>query len=207
MVRIVTLALLTLTLSFLATAAVWAQDKDKEKDKKVQADPRLNKSAPTFELPGTDGKNHKLTDYKGKTVIIHFQSNQCPWERAYQPILSKLASDNPNVVFLGINSNKAETMEEIKATQDKEKIPYVILKDKGNKVADDYGAQTTPHIYIIDATGKLVYVGGVEKAPANASSVGKAKEQYLTENLAAIKDGKALPYTQTLSKGCGIKRE
>jgi peroxiredoxin len=203
MVRIVTLALLTLTLSFLAVANVWAAD-----DKKAPEDSRLNKGAPTFDLPGSDGKNHKLTDYKGKWVVLHWQSNKCPWDQAYQPILNKLANDNTDVVFLGINSNKTETMEEVKATQDSLKIPYLILKDKGNKVADAYGAETTPHMFIIDPAGKLVYLGGIEKLPSSVNAVGKSKDQYLSANLASIKEGKALAFPgKTVPKGCTIKRE
>lgn len=203
MIRIVTLSLIALVLSLIVSVGVSAQAQDNKKD----GDPRINAPAVTFELPGTDGKNHKLTDFKGKTVVIHFQGVQCPWERAYQPILNKVANDNPNVVFLGINSNKAESMDDIKALQTKENIPYVILKDKGNKVANDYGAQTTPHIFIVNAEGKLVYAGGIEKAPASTKAVGKSSEQYLVPVLEALKDGKPLPYTVTVPKGCTIKRE
>jgi peroxiredoxin len=204
MIRTVTYALFAATLALLATTAVWAA-KD-EKKASVDQDSRLNQPAPTFELPGTDGKNHKLTDYKGKTVVLVWEGTKCPWDRAYQPILSKLASENSGVVFLGINSNKSEPMEEVKEVQNKENIPYVILKDANAKVAGDYGAQTTPHIFIIDANGKLVYIGGIEKAPSGVDSVGKSSEQYLAPNLAAIKEGKPLPHTKTVPKGCSIKR-
>ncbi len=204
MIRTVTCALLTLTLAMLVTAAAWAKD---DKKPAVEQDSRLNQPAPSFDLPGTDGKNHKLSDFKGKTVVIHWEGTACPWDRAYQPILSKLASDNPSIVFIGINSNKTESMDDVKALQSKENIPYVILKDAGNKVADDYGAQTTPHMYIIDPTGKLVYLGGVEKAPTGVNGVGKSSEQYLSANLAAIKEGKPLPFTKTVPKGCTIKRQ
>jgi peroxiredoxin len=200
MIRTVALSVLALVLSVIVGVSAFAQAK-------TEQDPRINQPAPSFELTGTDGKSHKISDFKGKIVVIHFQGVQCPWERAYQPILNKVANEHPDVVFLGINSNKAESMDDIKALQTKENIPYVILKDPGNKVADLYGAQTTPHMYIIDKEGKVVYHGGIEKAPANMKAVGKSSEQYLVPVVAALKEGKPLPATVTVPKGCTIKRQ
>lgn len=181
----------------------------------VRADmhnPEIGKPAPAFELQGSDGKTHTLESFKGKIVVIQFQSTRCPWERAYQPILNELAKkyasgDDAKVVFLGINSNKAETMEEIKATVEKEAIPYVILKDPGNKVADAYAAKFTPHMYIVHADGNLVYNGGIEKAPSSPSGAGKSEEQYLAPALDALLAGNAIAQAETKAIGCTIKRE
>ena len=76
----------------------------------------------------------------------------------------------------------------------------------GAKVADQFGAQTTPHVFVINKEGVLVYRGGIEQAPGRPSDCGQMQEQYLEPVLVALTEGKPLPYTETKSKGCGIKR-
>lgn len=182
----------------------------------------VGKPAPAFELQGSDGKTHKLADYQGKIVVVVFHSLRCPWAVAYDPVLAKIASGyttsagkerskeagkTTEVVFLGINSNKSESMDEIKAANSKSPLPFVVLKDPGNKIADAYGARTTPHTYVIDQSGALRYVGGIEKAPSSPDGVGKSSEQYLGPVLAALVQGKEPPFTKTAAIGCTIKRQ
>lgn len=174
--------------------------------------------APQFELPDIEGQTHKLADYKGQVVVLHFQSCRCPWDVAYQPILNevahKFAAQHEQgriaqpVTFVAINSNRAESVQVIKEYADEGKITYTVLKDTGNKVADLYKAQTTPHIFIIaaDDTQTLVYAGGVEKAPLSPREVGQSREQYLEPVLDALGAGQKLPVSKTQSIGCSIKR-
>lgn len=186
--------------------------------------PAIGQAAPDFTLKDVDGKEVKLADYRGKIVVLHFQSMNCPWDAGYQPILDKVASGyqpaktdkaadepkdagKPEVVFLAINANHNEKAEDLKAYHDKAHMTYPILKDAGNKVADAYAAQTTPHMFVIDEKGVLRYKGGVEKAPVSPKDVGKSKEQYLGPVLDALTQGKEPPYTSTQSHGCTIKRE
>ncbi|MCX5660967.1 MAG: redoxin domain-containing protein [Planctomycetota bacterium] len=173
----------------------------------------VGKPAPAFELQGTDGKTHKLSDYQGKIVVVVFHSLKCPWAVAYDPVLGKTVTGfakpkddkAPEVVFVGINSNKAESLDQIKAAS--ARLPFPILKDPHNKVADAYGARTTPHTYVIDQKGTLRYVGGIEKAPTAPDEVGKSSEQYLGPVLAALVEGKEPPVTKTAAVGCTIKRD
>ena len=69
-----------------------------------------------------------------------------------------------------------------------------------------FGATTTPHIFVIDEEGTLVYRGGIEKAPSSPSQCGQMKQQYLEPVLTALVADQPLPYTDTKSKGCSIKR-
>jgi peroxiredoxin len=164
--------------------------------------------APWFRLPGSDDEKHSLEDFKGKIVVIHFEAVNCPWDQAYQPILNKVCAEyGKDVVFIGINSNSTETMEDVKGIIKKDDIPYLVLKDAHNNIADAYGAQTTPHIFIVDAKGILRYKGGVEKAPTTVKGVGQSSEQYLVPVLKALIAGDDPPVTETKSKGCSIKRE
>jgi peroxiredoxin len=207
---------LTLVLSMLLMTANPTSAAEKERDGKLE----VGKPAPAFELKGLDGETtYKLADYRGQFVVITFQSATCPWERAYQPALNAYATEygkqtveidgkeKPKFVFLAINANFNEKPDQIKAMAEKEKMTYPILKDPGNKVADAYSALTTPHIYIVDPAGNLAYQGGIEKAPRSPSQATKSEEQYLKPVLNALGSGSEVPYTDTISIGCTIKRE
>ncbi len=178
----------------------------------------VGQPAPSFELKDTQGKLHRLSDYAGKVVVIHFQSCNCPWDKAYQPILNDVAgqfvsSENfgsaPQFVFLAINSNRTEFMDQIAAYHASGAVAYPVLKDNANRVADDYGAMTTPHIFVINADDAqtLAYIGGIEKAPLGPQACGESQEQYLVPVLTALKEGRNPPVTETKAIGCSIKRE
>lgn len=168
----------------------------------------VGKEAPAFSLTDTAGKVHNLSDYKGKIVVIHYQAVQCPWDIAYQPQLNQIATDYvaKGVVFIGINSNKTEPMDMLTKDVSKKAIPYPVVKDPGNKVADAYGATTTPHMFIVDGEGVLRYKGGIETAPGSPDDVSKGKEQFLTLALDALIKGEQPAKAETRSKGCSIKR-
>lgn len=209
------LAVLTAALLALLAAPSFAEEK---KANEGAADaPAIGKAAPDFNLKDLGGKDVKLADFKGKIVVLQFQSMNCPWDKGYQPILDKMAQgyhkhdadgkDAGKVVFLAINANQSESADALKKYHESVKMAYPILKDPGNKVADAYHAATTPHIYVIDEKGVLRYKGGVEKAPASEGEIGKSKEQYLGPVLEALTQGKEPPFTSTKSHGCSIKRE
>jgi len=197
MIRFLAAVALVLSLTFTLSARA------------AESGPAVGAPAPAFELSDLDGKTHKLSDFAGKILVVQFQSAQCPWERAYQPILNDVANKykDKGVVFVAINSNSTEKADQIKAKAAEEKMPYGILKDAGNKIADAYDAQTTPHIFIIDGKGVLRYKGGVEKSPANFKAAGKSDEQYLVPAIDALIAGKDPAQTSTKSTGCSIKRE
>ena len=173
--------------------------------------PAIGEAAPAFTLTNAEGEDVSLSDFAGQTLVIQFQSCQCPWDVAYQPYLNALAEEfsDDDVVFLGINSNKAETYDTIAAYNagENQGVAYEVLKDPGNAVADAFGAKTTPHMYVIDGDGVLRYRGGIEAVPGGMQQVGQMEEQFLGPVLAALVDGSEPPYTETTSKGCSIKRE
>ncbi len=184
----------------------------------LAAEPEIGTPAPQFELTDSSGQVHKLSDYKGKLVVIHFQSCVCPWDQAYQPILNRLAKLGPTggpgevgdrMVFLAINSNRSEDVDQIGAYVKAASIAYPILKDPVNEVADAYAAQTTPHIFVIgdDDEQTLLYKGGIEKAPLSPQDCGFSDEQYLEPVLGALLKGEAPPQSETQSVGCSIKRQ
>ncbi len=180
---------------------------------------QIGEPAPSFELLDLEGNTYKLEDFAGQIVVLHFQSCTCPWEAAYRPILNALAAQSQfgpeevegeivqPVQFIAINSNNGEDIEQIAEYVEQAPIDYPVLKDAGNEVADLYGAQNTPHIFVIDADGILRYKGGIEKAPIRPSECGNTDEQYLESVLIALINEAELPVTETESKGSAIKRQ
>ena len=210
-VAIATVAAFSLTSPVLAGYGAAAKDAAKKQVKKDSSNPyqkMIGEPAPSFTLQSVDGKSHTLSDFEGKTVVLHFQSCKCPWDVAYQDQFNELAKkyQDQGVVFLGINSNKTEDADMITDYAEESDIPYTILKDPGNKVADKYNAKTTPHMYIIDSEGVLRYAGGVEAVPGSIKEVSNMDTQYLAPAIEAIMNGETPKMSVTKSKGCSIKR-
>ncbi|MFA9479702.1 redoxin domain-containing protein [Phycisphaerales bacterium AB-hyl4] len=176
----------------------------------------VGESAPQFELPDLDGEHHSLSDYEGQIVVLHWQGIECPWEiDQYQTILSGIYRDyqshtddegNQRIVFLSINSNHTEPVEAIREYVEQWDVPYPTLKDEGNEIADIYGARTTPHIFIIDEEQTLRYKGHPETTPVALADVGQGEDQYLVDALDALLAGEEIEVTDTVSRGCSIKR-
>lgn len=181
----------------------------------VAAQAELGAEAPGFTLKDVStGNDISLSDYEGKTVVLVFHSMTCPWywmreNAGYDRILIPMAKEyaEKDVVFLGINANSHEATEDL-AGYVQEHSSYPVLKDTGNVVADAYGAKVTPHVYVINKEGELVYRGAIEKRVSNPGACGTSDTPYLKPVLDALINGSELPYTDTNSevKGCGIKR-
>ncbi len=202
-------------LSILAAAAVFSLATGVTSAAE-RVDPVIGEPAPQFSLDDVvTGQTMNLAEYTGKVVVIAFQSINCPWDKmresgGYQRYLSPLSQQyaDQNVVFLAINANKNESVQEVGSYHQEHALPYPILKDTDNIIADAYNAQTTPHIYVIaaDMEQTLLYMGGVEQIPTSPEVCGEMDENYLEPVLTAVLAGEELPYTKTASKGCGIKR-
>ena len=174
----------------------------------------IGEPAPAFTLPDVvTGSDVSLESHKGKVVVLLFHSINCPYykmhtdkgyDRVFVPMVESYK--DKDVVFVGINANKNESTDKIKAYIKEHSINYTVLKDEGNKIADTYGAKVTPHVMVIDQAGKLRYRGGVEKASRNPAECGTSDTQYLAPVIDALLDGSEPPYTETKPIGCGIKR-
>jgi len=179
------------------------------------ADATVGEAAPQFELTHVKtGNTHQLSDFNDKIVVVVFQSINCPWDKmrpegGYQRVLAPMAEQyaDQGVQFLAINSNKTESMEQVASYFEKHNMPYPILKDPGNEIADAYGAQTTPHVFVISPGDQvLLYKGGIEEVPGSPKQCGQMGKQYLKPVLDAVIAGETVPYTETKSKGCSIKQ-
>jgi peroxiredoxin len=165
----------------------------------------IGKKAPAFTLKDVDGNEHSLNDFlKSKSVVLLFIATQCPVSNDYNERMAKLHEDyaTKGVAFVGINSNKQESIEEIKEHSAKNNFTFAVLKDWNNIVADAYGAQFTPEIFVLNSDGVLQYHGRID----DARNPEKIKTHDVRETLDALLAGKAIAKSETKAFGCTIKR-
>ena len=121
-----------------------------------------NELAPDFELPDLQGEPHRLSQYRGRIVIVNFWSAECPHsERTDQYLVTLLERWNGEVVLLPIAANRNESMEMVAQAAKARQIPQVLI-DSNHVIADLYEAVTTPHIFVLDREGILRYRGAVD---------------------------------------------
>lgn len=167
---------------------------------------KIGEPVPEFVLKDTDGKEVKRTDFKGSILMVVFWSANCPFSKRYDPRINQIVKDykDKNVVVVGIDSNSGETLDEIKKAVKERDLQYAMLLDPGNLIADQYGALTTPDVFIVDKSGLLVYEGAVDdqgwsdKNPITANYVRAALDATITNEILVT------PQTDTF--GCTIKR-
>src|SRR5262245_43088748 len=162
-----------------------------------------------------DGKATSFKDLRGKVVAIHFWSTQCPFEIVADPKTQKLEEQwkaNKDVVFLAVDSNSSEIgatppsdgYAAIRAHMKERGITGRVIADHGNKLADAFKATNTPHCFVIDKTGKVVYVGGLDDDPKGDK--GTAAKQFFKDAVEATLAGKDVPVKESQPYGCSIKR-
>lgn len=177
------------------------------------AEATVGKAAPDFSLTDVDGKTVKLSDYRGKTVVLEWFNPQCPFvkyahgEGPLKDASKKPGAGDAGVVWLAVNSSAAGKQGngvELNKTARKDwKMDYPVLIDESGKVGQMYGAKTTPHMYVVDTKGKLVYRGALDNAP-----LGRAKGASVNYVQAALDDlaaGRPVAIVETKSYGCSVK--
>ncbi|MGA2624570.1 MAG: thioredoxin family protein [Bacteroidota bacterium] len=187
------LLLFTLVLSALASAG----------DMKA---PQIGDNVPAFKLKNYDGKEYSLQTLTkdNKLVVVMFIATKCPISNKYNERMVKLNETygEKGVAFVGINSNKAESVSEIAAHSKEHGFLFPVLKDEQNKVADAFGAQVTPETYVITPDGKLAYHGRID----DSRDPEKVQSHDLALALEALLSGKQPQNTSTKAFGCSIKR-
>lgn len=170
-------------------------------------------------LSDIDGKPVMAQEFMGKITVVNFYSIQCPIQRAWDGRLAEIQKEfeAQGVVFLHINSNVTEIGEnppaadaeqkpyaKIRDHLQEQKLPFRVLADHGNKMADFFEARTTPHIYVFGQDGRLVYKGLVDDDQKNRNA--EKRTNYLRDTLGKlIKNEKVEPFA-TKEEGCSIKR-
>jgi peroxiredoxin len=169
--------------------------------------PAVGANAPAFSLTTIDGKPFSLADATkaNSLVVVMFISTQCPYSNAYNDRMRDMAAAyaRKGVQFVGINSNKTETVQDAVDHAKKHGHTFTIVKDPDNKVADLYGASHTPEVYVVDKAGKLRYHGRIDE---NSDDAAKVTSPDLKNALDALLAGQTVAKAETKAFGCSIKR-
>lgn len=199
------ISLMLVAIFAVATIANLANQSARANTPDVPAAAAIGATISEFSLPDADGKTQSLTSLKGtKGTVLIFVAVQCPVSNAYNERMEKLAQDFKarGINVIGINSNVAEPAAAIKAHAATNKLTFPILKDPGNKIADQLGASVTPEVYFLDSENKLVYRGRID----NNKNVDQMTASELRDALEASLAGKPVAKTIATAFGCSIKR-
>ena len=165
---------------------------------------QLNQPAPEFELPDLHGTLHKLSDYRGKIVVINFWSVDCPHsERTDRYLLDLLEKWQREVVLLSVAANRSESLLIVVEAAKTRHIPTVLI-DVEQAIADLYEAVTTPHAFVIDREGMLRYRGALDNITFRLR---EATRFFLQEAVEALLEERLPALSETPAYGCAIVRE
>jgi peroxiredoxin len=166
--------------------------------------PDINRPAPDFELRGLDGRLHRLSDYRGRVVVVNFWSCDCPHvERTDALMLASLRRWGADVVLLSIASNANESLSALENASRNRGLPTVLI-DAGHIVADVYAAQVTPEVFVMDRVGILRYRGAVDDTSFRQRVPTRF---YLEEAVDALLSDRLPSIMEFPAFGCSIIRE
>jgi peroxiredoxin len=174
----------------------------------------VGKPAPDFTATDIEGKTHKLSDYKGKIIVLESYNLDCPFvgnhykTGAMQELQAELTAKG--VVWFVVNSVNAkhpsyrppEKARQEWAAQKMKATAW--LDDSSGNIGRAYGMKTTPHMFVIAKDGTLAYAGAIDDRPASEGDPRTARN-YVREAVEALLAGKPVPVAQTKPYGCGVK--
>ena len=163
-----------------------------------------------IKMADISGKDVSLNDAKGKNgLLVIFSCNTCPWVIAWEDRYVELADTykDKGVGIVAINSNETQfenvdSMEEMQSHAKEQGYNFYYTMDNGSKLASEFGATRTPHIYLFDKKDKLVYRGAIDD---NARKPDKVENTYLADAIDNMLAGNTIDPTATKALGCAIK--
>ncbi len=177
--------------------------------------PTPGRPAPDFATADSAGEPVTLSAFKGKTVVLEWTNHDCPYVRKHYTTgtMQKLQADAAakGVVWLTVISSAPGTqghlkgLEADKLTADRKAAPTAVLIDEAGTVGRLYGATTTPHMFIVDAKGTLVYRGGIDDQPSTNPETVKTARPFVREALDALAKGEPVKTASTRPYGCSVK--
>lgn len=181
----------------------------------AHAAPAVGQPAPDFVAVDTAGQRHKLSDFAGKYVVLEWTNPGCPFVRKHygsgnMPATQKAATAK-GVVWLAVNSTERAASDYLAPDKmsawmkSHSAAATAVLMDEDGVIGQAYGARTTPHIFIIDPKGMLVYAGGIDSiASARPDDIQQATN-YVNQALGEAFGGKPISAASTRAYGCSIK--
>lgn len=173
------------------------------------AEPKVGEKAPAWkDLPGVDGKQHSLADYKdAQIVVVAFITNHCPVAKAYEDRLIAVQNDyqgkGVQVVAVNVNNLPADRLDKMKERAAEKKFPFPYLYDATQAIGLAFGAKVTPHVFVLDKDRNIAYMGAID----DKMNAAEAKSHYLRDALDALLAGKQPSPAETKAVGCAIQYE
>ena len=174
----------------------------------------VGQAAPDFSALDTAGKSHKLSDFKSKLVVLEWTNPGCPFVRKhYSGNMQGLQKEftGKGVVWLAVNSTETDSSDYLAPAKlagwmgEKQAKPSATLMDESGKIGQLYGAKTTPHMYIINPQGQLVYAGAIDSiASARVDDI-KTATNYVRQGLSEALLGKPISMASSRAYGCTVK--
>lgn len=183
------------------------KQKAQEKAHKAAA-AKIGEPAPAFKLKDLEGKEHELADYKGKIVVLEWYNPGCPFVKKHHEAktMANLYNEykDQNVVWLAVATGRtAADTGELADSTGEFGIEYPVLLDTNSETGRAYGAKATPHMFVINPDGVLVYAGAIDNLPSAGKKVGDVN--YVKEALDAVVAGETVETAETKAYGCQIK--
>jgi peroxiredoxin len=176
---------------------------------------KVNQPAPAFTAKDWNGKTVSLSDFKGKYVVLEWHNKGCPFVKKYYKsgAMQKLQQEwtGKNVVWLVIDSSAKsnegfdDAAGAMADMQSNKASPSDVILDADGKVGHAFGAQTTPHMFVIDKTGNLIYNGAIDDKPTADASDIAAATNYVSLALNESMAGKTLSHPTSKPYGCSVK--
>lgn len=175
----------------------------------------VGKPAPDFKLSDAQGKDTSLSQFKGKTVVLEWYNPTCPFVKKFYANGNMQQFQKEAVakgaVWLTINSNaegKPGHLAQGDAAQAAKAASLnstALLLDPKGTVGREYGARTTPHMFVVDPKGTLAYAGAIDDTPSTSSGDIESAENHVMSAIDAIAQGKAVDPASTEPYGCSVK--
>jgi peroxiredoxin len=171
--------------------------------------------APNFTVTDTQGKAVQLSDFKGRYVVLEWTNPQCPFVRNHYNTKNMQALQESwgprGVVWLSIDSSSKSSWDYMAPAKldawmhERGAAPKAMLVDSESQVAKLYQAKTTPHMFVIDPAGSIVYAGAIDDRPSTRSGDPLAAKNYVRTALTEATAGKPVTTSDTTPYGCSIK--
>ena len=176
---------------------------------------KVGESAPDFTATDSNGKVQKLSDYKGKFVVLEWTNQSCPYTRKHYESgnMQKLQKEwtQKGVVWFTVVSSAPGSQGYVTAEQENDYVkkvnaaPTAVLLDPKGDLGHLYAAKTTPHMFIIDPSGKLIYNGAIDDHPTTDVSDIANSTNYVSQALEQAMSGKPIAEAATRPYGCSVK--
>ena len=176
---------------------------------------KVGEPAPAFRGTDTRGQVHALSDFKGKFVVLEWHNQGCPYVKKHYSSgnMQRLQKEwtGKGVVWLTVISSAPGAQGHVTAEQadayvrERQAAPTAVILDASGEIGRAYDAKTTPHMIVIDPTGRLIYDGAIDDKPTTDVADVASAQNYVSAALAAAMAGKPVATAATKPYGCSVK--